>query len=93
MQVTSIMSETRYYGAVINPQERNPKKPISYDVYSSCRITVSAEGKITDFTPGENPEGGDNEVVLKSDEFFMPGFIDTHTVRGRFVFSLIGRVH
>jgi guanine deaminase len=85
------MSETHYYGAVINPHERNPREPISYSVYPACLIIVSTEGQIVDMITQcdivdfqEKEKERCNEavtVILNSDEFLMPGFIDTHTVR------------
>lgn len=73
---------TRYYGAVINPNERDAKKPISYDALTSCLIEVSDTGKIITFrrNPDNIPTASDgSNVVLKPGEFIMPGFVDTHT--------------
>lgn len=86
-----VSSGTVYYGAVINPQERNPRKPISYNAWPRCLLEISEDGKIVRIIP-HVPElklkdtlaseglGNSGVVVLPPGEFIMPGFIDTHTV-------------
>lgn len=85
------MVSVAYYGAVINPQERNPKEPISYDAWPRCLLVVSEDGRIVRVFPHVSEsdilgtlerEGhrGCSVVKLSHGEFIMPGFVDTHTV-------------
>ena len=85
------MVSSAYYGAVINPQERNPYEPISYNAWPRSLIAVSEDGRIvrvfphvseSDITDILEREGLQNYDVVKFSpgEFIMPGFVDTHTV-------------
>jgi guanine deaminase len=85
------MAPTAYYGAVINPQERNPHEPISYNAWPKSLLAVSEDGRIIRVVPHVSEsdikdilerEGLQDCVVVKlsSGEFIMPGFVDTHTV-------------
>lgn len=80
-----------YYGAVINPQERNPNEPISYKAWPRSLLAVSEDGRIvrlfphvseSDITGTLEREGLRDYVLVKltPGEFIMPGFVDTHTV-------------
>jgi hypothetical protein len=90
------MPSTLYYGAVINPNEREAQKPISYEALPYGLIEVSDSGKIIRFDhivpviPEQRSD--DSVVVLKPGEFIMPGLIDTHTVRA-YLISMERIVH
>jgi len=86
-----MVSLRAYYGAVINPQERNPNEPISYNAWPRCLLVVSEDGRIvrvfpqvseSDITSTLEREALQDYVVVKlpPGEFIMPGFVDTHTV-------------
>ncbi|KAF8816160.1 guanine deaminase [Phlegmacium glaucopus] len=81
---------TAYIGAIINPQERNPKEPISYNAWPTSILVVSENGEIVRFfrlfpdfdIKGTLEKEGfpDCDVVdVPPGSFLMPGFIDTHT--------------
>jgi len=85
------MDSTVFYGAIINPQKRDTKKPICYDAWPRALLAFSKNGNITHFIPNV-PESDLSETLTKnglenaplipipSNHLLMPGFIDTHTV-------------
>lgn len=80
-------SPTIYYGPVINPETLN-----SYKALPSCLFSVGPSGNI-DWIVEDVAEHmlqdtlaqkgciDVNVTTLRTGEFFVPGFIDTHTVR------------
>ena len=87
----TVSPRTLYYGAIIGPQERNPKESISYNAWPRCLLEVSEEGKLVRIVPHVSESdiqdtlkreglGNSDVIFIPRGEFLMPGFIDTHTV-------------
>jgi len=87
ISMSTILRDTVFYGAVINPRTLS-----NYQASPNCLLSVSPSGDIDWLEDSvEDSEVQDillrhgcldaDLVILKHGEFIMPGFVDTHTVR------------